>query len=234
LKAVVLAAGVGSRLGELTARTPKCLLPVARRPLLDYWFESLRAAGVTELFINLHHLPEQVEAYLREQQWGVKAKPFFEPELLGSAGTLRAAREFIGSDEEFLIIYADNFARVDLSRLLEFHRNRGNPCLTLVAYPTDRPSECGILDLAPDGRVVSFEEKPAVPRSKLANSGIHVAGLELFDYLPATTPADIGFHVLPKLVGKMYGYATNETIIDIGTPEKYEAAQRLALAASAN
>lgn len=234
MKAVVLAAGIGSRLGALTQKSPKCLLPVQGRPVLDYWFESLTNAGVTDVFINLHHLKEQVESYLESQPWPVEAVPFHEPVLLGSAGTLRAARDFIGNDSEFLIIYADNFALIDLSKLLEFHRDRNSDCLTLVAYPTDRPTECGILELDRDGKVVSFEEKPKQPRSNLANSGIHVATPRIFDYIPEHLPADIGFHVLPKLVGKMVGYATQETIIDIGTPETYAAAQEIEIAAKTN
>lgn len=229
MKAVVLAAGIGSRLGELTKNTPKCLLPVQNRPVLDYWFEALQAAGVTDVFINLHHLPDQVKDYLHSQQWGIKTVPFHEPELLGSAGTLQQARDFVGDDDEFFIIYADNFARLDLRRLLIFHRSRARSILTLVAYPTKYPERCGILELDEAGRVLSFEEKPAQPKTNLANSGIHVASTKLFSRLPEHIPADIGFHVLPRLVGEMYGYVTDETIIDIGTPESYQLAQTLNL-----
>jgi mannose-1-phosphate guanylyltransferase len=227
MKAFLLAAGVGSRLGELTRATPKCLLPIGGRPLLDYWFDELERAGVTETLINLHHLPEQVGAYLKQGASSIRVTTFFEPELLGSAGTIRSAWDFVGSDETFLIVYADNFSRVDLSRLMDFHTSRGNPLLTLVAYPTDEPQRCGILELDDEGRVLSFEEKPAHPRSHFANAGIHVAGRALYDFLPATVPADLGFHVLPRLVGKAFGYVTDEYIQDIGTPQAYARVQKL-------
>jgi mannose-1-phosphate guanylyltransferase len=229
MKAVVLAAGIGSRLGELTKNTPKCLLPVQGRPLLDYWFESLKLAGVTDVFINVHYLSDQVEKYIASQHHINRVTAFFEPALLGSAGTLREAREFVGGVEDFFIIYADNFALLDLSRLLAFHRACPHSILTLVAYPTENPCQCGIMELDNDGRVLSFEEKPKFPKTNLANSGIHVASSRLFDKLPAYTPADIGFHVLPNLVGEMYGYSTSESIIDIGTPESYRIAQTMKL-----
>jgi mannose-1-phosphate guanylyltransferase len=182
---------------------------------------------VSDVLINLHHLPDQVEAYLARRTSGPRVRTFYEPVLLGSAGTLRQAWDFVEQDECFLIAYADNFARVDLKRLIEFHRAKDNPVLTLVAYPTDEPQRCGILELDTHGRVISFEEKPANPRSNLANAGLHVASRALRQALPESTPADLGFHVLPKLVGQMFGYVTDEYIQDIGTPQSYERVQQL-------
>jgi mannose-1-phosphate guanylyltransferase len=227
MRAVLLAAGVGSRLGALTRETPKCLLPVGGRPLLDYWFEALARAGVDQALINLHHHADAVRAYLAAQRWPIRVETLYEPELLGSAGTLRRAWPFVEGEREFFIVYADNFARVDLARLHEFHCARGGPVLTLVAYPTDEPQRCGIVELDGDGRVLSFEEKPPQPRSHFANSGIHVAGRELLAALPETVPADLGFHVLPRLVGRMYGYVTTELIQDIGTPATYNRVRAL-------
>ena len=222
MKAILLAAGVGSRLGVLTAKTPKCLLPIAGRPLLDYWFDALKAAGVSQVLINLHHHADQVRAYLAGLPNDMQVVAAYEPSLLGSAGTIRAARDFIGSDTDFFVIYADNFAEIDLARLNRFHVDAGRPILTLVAYLTTEPQRCGILELDSAHRVIFFEEKPIHPKSRIANAGIHVAGAELFDYLPAQTPADLGFDVLPRLIGKMAGYVTDEFIQDIGTPAAYE------------
>jgi len=227
MKAFLLAAGLGTRLGELTRETPKCLLPIAGEPLLGHWIHSLGESGVTEILVNLHHHADQVRAYLSRFQT-IHIECFHEPELLGSAGTLASAWKFVENEENFLIIYADNYARVDLNRLRRFHEEKGNPVLTVLAYKTDQPSRCGILELAQDGRVLSFEEKPKSPKSNLANAGIHAASSALREFLPSHKPADLGFHVLPKLVGKMCGYVTDEYIQDIGTPEAYSAAQRAA------
>lgn len=221
MKAVVLAAGIGSRLGALTKDRPKCLLPIAGRPLLDYWCESLARVGVKEVFINTHHHAAQVREFIRKAPHGLTFVEGYEETLLGSAGTLRSAFEFVRAEEKFFIIYADNYSEIDLARLMSFHEQSGRPPLVVTAYQTETPSNCGIFELDDDGRVISFEEKPAQPKSNIANSGIHVASRELFDFVPSDTPADIGFQVLPKLVGKMFAYVTDEYIIDIGTPESY-------------
>jgi len=229
MKAFLLAAGLGTRLGELTQRTPKCLLPIVGRPLLDYWFDALEQVGVTDVLVNLHHLADQVRGYLAGRATPIRITPFFESHLLGSAGTIRAAWDFVGDDDNFFIIYADNFARVDLRRLRDFHEAKNHPILTLVAYPTDEPQRCGIVELDSDGRVLSFEEKPARPKSRYANAGLHVAHRALFDFLPTTVPGDLGYHVLPQLVSRMFAYVTDEYIQDIGTPEAYAQAQQAAL-----
>jgi mannose-1-phosphate guanylyltransferase len=221
VKALVLAAGIGSRLGKITQRTPKCMLPVAGRPLLDYWMEALAKVGVTQAYVNTHHLAEQVRPYLESNPHGIEIIEGFEPELLGSAGTLAKARNFLSSDERFLIIYADNYGEVDLSRMIAFHDERRLPPLVALAYHTPYPNRCGIFELDADGCVVGFEEKPQRPKGDVANTGIHVATRELFDFVPNHLPADIGSHVLPKLVGRMYAYITDEYIRDIGTPESY-------------
>lgn len=228
MKAILLAAGLGTRLGDLTKHTPKCLLPIAGRPLLDYWFDAMEAAGVTDALINLHHHADAVESYLKATATSIRVRTFYEPALLGSAGTLKAVWDFVADGRDFFIIYADNYAKVDLRRLAVFHAEHYRPVLTLLAYPTDEPQRCGIVELDAGDRVVSFEEKPAHPRSHFANAGIHVASQALYDYLPEKVPADLGFDVLPRLIGKMAGYVTNEYIQDIGTPETYERAQRAA------
>jgi mannose-1-phosphate guanylyltransferase len=233
MKAFLLAAGVGSRLGALTARTPKCLLPVGGRPLLNYWFDAFQKVGVDEVLINLHHHPDSVRSYLASLSTGCRVLTFYEDTLLGSAGTIRAAWDFVADDDFFFIVYADNYAEVDLRRLLAFHLEKQNPPLTLVAYPTDEPSRCGILELDRNGLVVTFEEKPAHPRSNFANAGIHVASRDVRDFLPDSVPADLGFHVLPALVGKMYGYVTQEYVQDIGTPVAYEKVQNRFMAKGA-
>jgi len=226
VKAILLAAGLGTRLRSLTRDVPKCLLPISGQPLLTYWFRALERAGVSEALINLHYHADSVRDYLAKLDTPIRVTTFFEPELLGSAGTLREAWDFVADETDFFVIYADNLARVDLRRLYSFHESVGRPALSLLAYLTDQPERCGILELAGDGRVLSFEEKPAHPRSNFANAGIHVANTALREHLPQKTPADLGFDVLPRLIGRMHAYVTDEYIQDIGTPETYAAAQR--------
>ncbi len=228
LKAFLLAAGEGRRMRPLTSSVPKCLLPVRGTPLLGIWLELLGRHGVTDVLVNLHHLHEQVGDFLRSAEPAVRVTAAYEERLLGSAGTVLGNREFVDGEAEFLVIYADNLTNVDLSRMVRFHRDREEP-LTLGVVPTDRPWEKGIVVVDEDGRAIDFEEKPARPRSRLANAGIYVARPAVFDYFPEglarPEALDFGFHVLPRMRGRMNACVIHEFLVDIGTPAAYEAAE---------
>jgi mannose-1-phosphate guanylyltransferase len=223
-KAFLLAAGLGTRLYPLTQTTPKCLVPVGGRPLLAYWVDLLAYHGFTDVLVNLHHLPDQVTAFLDQLETDIRFEPFFEPELLGSAGTVRENRAFAG-DAPFLVAYADDLTDANLSALMAAHSPTG-PMLTMALFEAPEPHRCGIAELDAAGTIVSFEEKPAAPKSSLANAGLYVSDGRLFDVIPDETPADFGRHVLPRLIGRMRGYRLTESLIDVGTPESYAAAQR--------
>ncbi len=224
-RAFLLGAGLGTRLRPLTDHSPKCLLPIAGKPLLAYWIALLEHHGFTDVLINLHHLPEQVIDYLSSTRTALRFETFHEPELLGSAGTVRANRAFVADGQPFLIAYADNLTNVNLTALMDFHLQH-RPVLTVGLFESDEPHRCGIVELDADGRVVGFEEKPERPRSNLANAGLYVAEPGLLDCLPADIPSDFGRHVLPKLVGAMRGFRLSEPLIDIGTLASYEQAQK--------
>ena len=228
MKAFLLAAGEGRRLRPLTESTPKCLVPVRGTPLLGIWLRLLERHGVTDVLVNLHHLHEQVVAFVGSTQTSLTVHTVHEPRLLGSAGTVLANRAFVSGEQDFLILYADNLTTVDIGRLVAFHRNR-TETLTLGVAPTDRPQEKGTVVVGPDGRVTEFMEKAAQPRSRLANAGLYVAGQTLFDYLPAAvsdgTPLDFGHHVLPRMVPDVAACTVDEFLMDIGTPDQYQLAQ---------
>jgi bifunctional N-acetylglucosamine-1-phosphate-uridyltransferase/glucosamine-1-phosphate-acetyltransferase GlmU-like protein len=132
VKALLMAGGLGTRLRPLTERTPKCLVPIAGRPLLDYWIDALEVAGIRRALINTHHLAEQVrEHILRVNRGGsVQIEESHEPALLGSAGTVHANRNFVKSGETCLIVYTDNCSTVDLSSMLRFHGSHSDPVTT--------------------------------------------------------------------------------------------------------
>jgi len=232
VKAVLLAAGLGTRLRPLTNSVPKCLLPIGSKPLLQYWFENLVAAGVGEVLVNTHWLHEKVEAFVADwDNSNLKVTTFHEPVLLGTAGTILANQEWWEEASELLILYADNFTTVRLEDVLKFHRSHDLP-FTLGIFETDEPQRCGIVDLDHDGVVIDFVEKPENPRTNLAAGGIYVAdpGLlkEILDWNrnPAE-PYDLGSHVLPRLVGRMMAYRLQGLLLDIGTPESYCRAQEI-------
>ncbi len=228
MKAFLLAAGCGTRLRPLTLRMPKCLVPIAGRPLLDWWCDLLATHGVTDVLINSHYLHEQLVEHVACYRGPLDMHLVYEPTLLGSAGTLRANRSFIDRDEDFFVLYADNLTNVDLSHLLDSHRRRDH-LATLGLFHASRPCECGIVQLDDHDTIVEFEEKPQQPRGDLAFAGLIVASSALLDELPHDVPCDLGREVLPQLVGRIGGWRMDGYLRDIGTPESYEAAQREAL-----
>lgn len=197
--------------------------------MIDYWFDLFQEYGVDEVLVNLHHLHEQAERYLAAKSFRGAIHTSYEPELLGSAGTVLANRKFVDTEDCFFILYGDNLTNARLDRWLEFHQKHGDD-LTLMLYRTDKPHLKGIVELDPVGKVLSFEEKPTHPRSEIASAGMYIATPAIFDVFPThKKPLDMAFDILPKLVGRMWGMMTEDVILDIGTPEDYEFAQHQAL-----
>jgi mannose-1-phosphate guanylyltransferase len=218
MKAFLLAAGLGTRLRPITDSTPKCLLSVGGRPMLDIWLDALAKAGVSEVLLNAHHLAEQVEAHVAARVGAPAVHLVVEPELLGSAGTLRANRNFVIGEDMFLAINADNLTDFDLDLLIDAHR-AGNAVATLSLFRAPDPTKVGIVELN-DGLVVGFEEKPMHPRGDLANAGMYAFAPVVIDEIIGPDPQDIGFHLLPALIGRARAVALNGSyFIDIGTPE---------------
>lgn len=224
-KAFLLAAGVGERLRPLTDTIPKCLVPICGEPLLSIWLELFANHGITDVLINLHHLPGVVTTFIEEYRGPVNIRTVYEESLLGSAGTVRENKSFVEGEEDFWVCYADNLTRADLTGMARFHRQH-KALATLGLFETDRPEECGIVELDETGYVRSFTEKPSRPQSNLANSGLYLCRREIFDYIPQKEVADFGFDVFPQMIGKMAGYKIEELLMDVGSYDKYEQAQK--------
>ncbi|HAY20921.1 MAG TPA: nucleotidyl transferase [Desulfobacterales bacterium] len=232
-KAFVLAAGLGTRLRPLTEQVPKCLLPIGGIPLLQIWLEHLARQGVGEVLVNTHWRHEKVQEFLETWGGNQQVAPFYEPRLLGSAGTILANRHWVEDGSPFLIIYGDNLTNVDLRKMLAFHRSHGLP-FTLGVFRSKIPKQCGIAAVEADGLVTGFVEKPQEPRSDLAAAGVYVADRRIFDFFPEVgpdwqngpaVPLDLGFHVIPRLVGRMKAYLIKEFLMDIGTLGQYDEAR---------
>jgi len=224
MKAFLLAAGMGTRLRPLTDHTPKCMLPIGGRPMLDLWLDAFSMAGVDEVLVNLHHCPEIVAAHLEARRSGPTVRAVLEPELLGSAGTLRANASWVAGEELFLACHADNLTDFDLTVLVEAHR-RGGALATLALFRSDNPSACGIVELDQHGTVIAFTEKPEHPSGNLANAGMYAFDPRAIADIQGPAPRDIGYHLLPGLVGRAKGVTVEGYFRDIGDPASYRAGQ---------
>jgi mannose-1-phosphate guanylyltransferase len=225
MKAFLLAAGEGTRLRPITNSIPKCLVPIRRQPLLEIWLDLCRAYGIDEVLINLHAHGDAVRQFVSQRDFGIRVRFFEERVLLGSAGTIAANRAWVESDPCFWVFYADVLTNMDLARMLAFHR-RLDLAATLGLYRVPNPSQCGIVEVDAAHVIRGFTEKPALPAGNLAFTGVMIGTPELLRALPVTVPSDLGFHVFPRLLGRMAAYVGEEYLIDVGTMANYEAAQR--------
>jgi mannose-1-phosphate guanylyltransferase len=230
MKALLLAAGFGTRLRPLTDSVPKCLVPINGRPLLGIWLQRLHAAGCGPFLVNTHYKTEQVEAFVEANPHRAQVTLAPEPVLLGTAATLIANLDFFdGADG--LLIHADNYCLANLPDFMRAHRQRPAHCLlTMMTFRTDTPSSCGVVTLNEDHVVVQFEEKQERPNGNLANGAVYILSAKLLEQLRWSSPdvVDFSTQVLPGLLNRIYAYETTAPLIDIGTPESYARANQLA------
>jgi len=228
VRALLLAAGLGTRLRPLTDTVPKCLVEVDGRPLLDYWIELLSIGGITDILINLHHLPAAVLEYVRNCHYPVNITTVFEPSLMGTAGTLLRNREFFQS-EPLMLIHADNLSLFDVGAFVErFDSRDADIDITMMTFSTDAPETCGIVELDSRGVVRAFFEKPDKPSSNLANGAVYILAPVVMDFIAKLSKDRIDFstEVLPHFIGRINTFHNGTFHRDIGTPESLMKARR--------
>lgn len=229
MKALLLAAGFGTRLRPLTDTVPKCLVPIKGQPLLYIWLHQLDDAGCGPFLINTHYKSEQVDTYLATSAYRTRATLAYEPVLLGTAATLIAHLDFFDG-EDGLLIHADNYCLADFGAFIQAHRERPAHCLmSMMTFRTDNPSSCGIVTLDENNIVVGFEEKQENPSGNLANGAIYILSAELLKNLKQGNSGitDFSTQVLPTLLKRIYAHETSAQLIDIGTPTAYAKANNL-------
>jgi mannose-1-phosphate guanylyltransferase len=194
--------------------------------MLDHWLDSLAAAGVDEVLVNTHHFADLVDTHVRRRSTGPVVHVARETELLGSAGTLLANRHFVDAEDMFLAVNADNLTDFDLGRLIDAHR-AGGALATWAVFRAAKPSECGVVEVDDERWVVGFTEKPAEPRSDLANAGLYAFSPQVLDEIQPPLPRDIGFDLLGRLVGRARVVDIGDSYFtDIGTPSALEQARQ--------
>lgn len=232
MKALILAAGKGTRLGALTQGVPKPMIPVGDRPLLAHTVAWLRGYGVREIAMNLHHRPESITDYFGDgSTFGVRMTYSHEETLLGTAGAARRLAAFL--DEPFVLVYGDVYTNLDLRRLAAVHARHRPACrMTLALYRVPNPAECGLVETDATGRVLRFVEKPPADQvfTDLANAGIALVEPGVIDTIADGQPSDFGRDVIPQLLATGETLAAEpigagEFVIDIGTPAGLERAQ---------
>jgi NDP-sugar pyrophosphorylase family protein len=211
------------------------MVPIGGKPLLERTVEWLLSYGFSDIAVNLNYLPDVIVDYFGNgDRFGVRITYSHEQKLLGTAGAIKQLASFVGQ-QACLVVYGDVFANANLHELSTFHESRKScqsPTVTLAAYEVTNPEECGILDVAADGRVYRIIEKPSADSifSRTANAGIMIVAPSVLDHIPANTFYDVAFHLLPDLLLKgVPVYARRiqdaEYVVDIGNPERYRLAE---------
>jgi mannose-1-phosphate guanylyltransferase len=225
MKAFLLAAGVGSRLRPVTDGIPKCMVPIDGRTLLDIWLDAFVRAGVNEVLVNLHHLPDMVRRHIAARTGPPTVHMFFEPQLLGSAGTLVANRQWLEGEKLFLACNADNLTDFDLRSLVNDHQEHG-AIATLAVFHSPQPSSGGVVELDSNGLMIGFAEKPERPVSDLVNAGMYAFQPSVLDEMDPVPPKDIGYDLLPRLAGRARAVLVEGYFRDIGTVDAYQRARK--------
>jgi NDP-sugar pyrophosphorylase family protein len=235
MKAMVLAAGQGTRLRPITDNQPKALVPVARRPMIEYSLLLLRHYGIREIIINLHQFGEQIERHLGDgRKLGVEITYSYEPELLDTGGGLLKAKSFL-ENGTFIVINTDVLIDLNLAELIAFHKEV-RPPVTLVLRPDENADQYGSMDVDSSGRIHRFLKSkaplaPSVPTRKLMFTGVQILEPRVFEYMdPAETAQKFSTtkETYPRmlLAGEaLFGFCFDGFWQDLGTVERIKYAE---------
>lgn len=230
MKAIILCAGYGTRLGNLTDGTPKPMLPIAEKPMLEYTIANLSKYGFKEIGINLHFKPEVIQDYFKDgSAWGVKLTYSYEPKLLGTAGGIKNMESFLRQDDFFLVHYGDVLTDQNYSSMLTFHKTK-NAVATLLLHK--RANSNSVVIMEGTGLITEFRERPKREECPLlkdiwVNSGVCMCSPRLFDFISSGTPSDLPRDVFSKLVEtrEFFGYPLSGYRCAVDSPERYKEAQ---------
>jgi len=243
MKAMILAAGKGTRVQPITHVIPKPMIPILQKPVMEFLLELLKEHGFKEIMVNVSHLAEEIENYFRDgQRFGVEIAYSFEGRIedgelvgdaLGSAGGLKKIQDFQKFfDDTFVVLCGDALIDLDLSEAVKRHKQKG-ALATLItkSVPQESVSSYGVVVTDEDDRVKAFQEKPSIDSalSNKINTGIYLFEPEIFEYIPSNQPFDIGADLFPKLVeigAPFFALPMDFEWVDIGKVPDYWSAIR--------
>ncbi len=226
-KAMVMAAGVGSRLEPLTLSVPKPLITVANRPVMDILFENLKKINITDVICNTYYLAEQIIDRYSNNNIGINFNYIKEDNLSGTAGGLKKCQDFFSPGENFIVLSADGLTNADLAKGIEAHIKSGAiATIGIKKIPHSEVSHFGVVVTDDRGFIKEFQEKPSIEEAKsnYINTGIYIFNYEIFNYIPENTFYDFAKNVFPELLSKkgINTFEIGEYWTDIGTIAQYK------------
>jgi mannose-1-phosphate guanylyltransferase len=238
MKAMILAAGKGTRVRPITYTTPKPMIPIMQKPVMEFLLELLRQHGFDQIMVNVSHLAYEIESYFRDgQRFGVQIGYSFEGrivdgelvgEAVGSAGGMKRIQDFSPFfDDTFVVLCGDALIDLDLSAAVKWHKEKGAiATIIMKTVPHEEVSSYGVVVTDETGKIKAFQEKPTVEAalSNTINTGIYIFEPEILDHIPSNTEYDIGGELFPKLVemgAEFYGLPMDFEWVDIGKVPDY-------------
>lgn len=227
LKAMIMAAGMGSRLEPMTLMFPKPLIPVMNIPLMDIILSQLSSIGIKDVISNTYYLSHQIIDRYKENDLGINFNYIKESELSGTAGGMKKCQFFFDKGEDFIVMSGDVLTNVDIQRGIELHKKSGAiATIGIKEIEYDKVSHFGVVVTDNSGYITEFQEKPSVDEAKsnFINTGIYIFNYKIFDYIPENTFYDFAKDVFPKLLleNQINTFVVNEYWNDIGTIEQYK------------
>ena len=227
MKAMIMSAGMGSRLEPLTLSVPKPLVPVVNRPIMDILFESLSNIGVNNVICNTYYLADKIIERYENNNLGINFNYIKEETLSGTAGGVKKCQHFFDKDKPFVVLSADGLTNADILKGIEIHKQSGAiATIGIKQIPFEEVSHFGVVVTDKNGFISEFQEKPSVEEAKsnFINTGIYIFDYKIFDYIPENTFYDFAKNVFPKLLEEkaINTFEVSEYWSDIGTLEQYK------------
>ena len=225
MQALILAGGLGSRLGSMVSEVPKPLLLVGKRPFLECQILQLRRHDLTNIILCIGYLGEKIRQYFGNgERWGVNINYSEEKKALGTGGAIKLTERLV-KDDHFLVLNGDSYFNIDLGELIDFHKRRG-ALVTLALLEINQPERYGLVEIDENYNIVGFKEKGTAAKSNLINGGIYAFNKELFDFIPKGK-SSLEKDLFPGLIGKrFYGKPHTAYFIDIGILQAYREIRR--------
>ena len=234
MKAVILCAGMGTRLGKLTRNLPKPMLLINGKPLLEYTLQHLKRLGIRDFVINLHYIPDAIKGYFRNgSKFDINIEYSYEKSLLGTAGALKYAESYLSNDKDFLVLYGDVLTNQNINELIRFHHQK-SAIATLMLHKRKLPTS--VVELDRDNKVLSFVERPSIKEidqltgrdrgQYWVNSGVQILSKKIFKYIIEREKLDLPRDIYAPLahIEPIYGFPLTGFRIAIDSPQRYHAA----------
>lgn len=229
MQAIIMAGGKGTRIRSITDTIPKLLLTLNNKPLIDYLIKHLKKNGCDNIIICTGYMGDKIKKYIDRNNYGLKIKISMESRPQGTAGALNLIKNLL--EHEFFILYGDIYTTINLRKMLKFHKKR-KAIVTAAIHPSSHPLDSNLVEFNSNFRITKILKKPhaQIPQNPHNLAAIYLVSRDVKKYLLTKTPYEFEHDLLPRLLLEnlpIYGYNTPELMMDVGTPERLEKAEKL-------